>query len=51
MHVRDYCYAIPYSKAVSNMKVHFFCHPQALPHPLTTTPRDFVGYACVYEPK
>ena len=33
------------------MNIHIFCHPQALPHPLTTTPGDFVGYICVYEPK
>ena len=33
------------------MKVHIFLHPQALPHPPTITPRDFVGYTCVYEPK
>ena len=33
------------------MKAHFFRHPKALPHPLTTTPRDFVMYTSAYEPK
>ena len=30
------------------MKVHIFCHPQALPHPPTTSPRDFAWYTCFY---
>ena len=51
MHNRDYCFTIPYLKEVIIMKVHIFCHPQALLHPPTTTPRDFLGYTCAYEPK
>ena len=51
MHNRDYWYAIPYLKEISNIKIFIFSHPRALLHPPTTTPRDFVDYICVYEPK
>ena len=51
MHIKHQCYAITHLKEVSFMEVHIFYHPQALLHPPLTTPRDFVGQACVYEPK
>ena len=31
-----------------NVETQKFINPQALPHPLTTSPRDFAGYTCFY---
>ena len=31
-----------------NKETHNFIHPQALPHPPTTSPRDFAGYTRFY---
>ena len=40
MHNRD--------KRYGNIETHNFIHPQALPQPPTTTPRDFAGYTRFY---
>ena len=31
-----------------NIETHNFIHPQALPHPPTTSLRDFAGYTRIY---
>ena len=33
-----------FTESYKQNQTHIFIHPQALPHPPTTTPRNFVGY-------